>query len=746
MILIFSIASATLIITPLIIILLLAMPFFEKKYTAGGRHILWILVMVCLCLPFVSFVPNPAIQIHMPIPNSAAADKTAQIVNPLVAGLENTLSFNNNVTEGIAPSIEGSNLMENNPQLNNNQRITGNNAVISPSDQASDPLRLPLADIFDIILFLWSAGIFISLAYHTVNHFSFKRFVRRWSVPESDTNNVIIFNDLVLSMGINNLIELKRCKGIKAPMLIGFIKPSVLLPALNYEAEDLEFIFRHELTHYKRRDLWYKLALVIIKSIYWFNPAVHLMTKQANKDIETICDTLTVRGLSMEYRKRYSKIILSMASGARFYRSQLTTHFLGGKNMLKQRFSNILGGAKKSGIMLFVFMGVVVVSIGLMFGINFNPTHADVLAAIQTASDESTGIDLNVSPIGTIYHEDVTALSDSELLMVDEDMDSNSGTVLTGIFDGHEVEGIMLGSINFNNSGAVGRLAAASGDGAWVVVVFPGTDVLWFIPPGYEITEENSIPKTFDEWIYETYGITSSDTAAIDDLLEQSYRNNSYRSLFIIGHLNEGSSAKILELFYRSAEDSKSGIFSTLQSSVAHNITTEEWDEIGESAYKRGDTSIFSLAAGYLSDDKMSELFTRSIAESNSSFFSLLRSRASSSMTTEDWDKIGENAYGRGDTSIFSLAAGYLSDDKISELFTRSIMESNPSFFSLLQSRASSSMTKEDWDEIGEMVFNRGDTAIFSLVLSKISQEERERLLTRAIAENRTAFVSLLQR
>ncbi|MCL2704488.1 MAG: hypothetical protein FWE91_12950, partial [Defluviitaleaceae bacterium] len=150
--------------------------------------------------------------------------------------------------------------------------------------------------------------------------------------------------------------------------------------------------------------------------------------------------------------------------------------------------------------------------------------------------------------------------------------------------------------------------------------------------------------------------------------------------------------------------------------------------------------------AGYLSDDKIRELFTRSIAESNSSFFSLLRSRAASSMTKEGWDEIGENAYGRGDTSIFSLAAGYLSDDKISELFTRSIMESNPSFFSLLQSRASSSMTKEDWDEIGEMVFNRGDTAIFSLVLSKISQEERERLLTRAIAENRTAFVSLLQR
>jgi len=184
-------------------------------------------------------------------------------------------------------------------------------------------------------------------------------------------------------MKIRGLIRLERCKGIKAPMLIGLMKPVILLSDSYYNAEDLAFIFRHELTHYKRRDLWYKLVLVTMKSIYWFNPAVHLMASQANKDIETVCDALTVFGMSIDRRKRYSEIILSAASGARGCRSQLTTYFLGDNNMLRQRFSNILGAAKKSGAAIFITIGACVILFGFLVSFNFaqNPPEASVKTA-----------------------------------------------------------------------------------------------------------------------------------------------------------------------------------------------------------------------------------------------------------------------------------------------------------------------------------------------------------------------------
>jgi len=319
--LLLSLASVSLIITPLIILLLFAAPFLERKYTAGGRYLMWILVMGCLCLPFASFIPRPAVQIHVPVPAAASSYDIRRINN----------------TAGLAG--DGS-------RRDGGETVSRGVPVLS-AEPARESINPSSANLFDVIRIVWFAGIFLSVAYHAANHLMFKRFVRRWGMPEPDPGYLQIFNETARRMGIVRALGLKRCKGIKTPMLMGFIKPAVLLPDLSCDEEDLRFIFRHELTHYKRRDLWYKLALMITISIHWFNPAVHLMIKQANKDIETICDTLTVHGMDMGLRKKYSEMLLTSCVGRRVCRSRLTTNFIGGKRMLKQRFLNILGKKAK---------------------------------------------------------------------------------------------------------------------------------------------------------------------------------------------------------------------------------------------------------------------------------------------------------------------------------------------------------------------------------------------------------------
>ena len=67
MTLLYSLASATLIMTPLIMLFLLLTPLLDRKYAVGGRYVLWILVMAGLCVPFVPFRPFPAIQIDVPV-------------------------------------------------------------------------------------------------------------------------------------------------------------------------------------------------------------------------------------------------------------------------------------------------------------------------------------------------------------------------------------------------------------------------------------------------------------------------------------------------------------------------------------------------------------------------------------------------------------------------------------------------------------------------------------------------------
>lgn len=83
-----------------------------------------------------------------------------------------------------------------------------------------------------------------------------------------------------------------------------------------YSDEEIKVILKHELTHYKRHDLWYKLLLICANGIHWFNPIIYFMVRQANRDLEYSCDDAVVGNEDMEYRKAYSKTILkSMKKG-----------------------------------------------------------------------------------------------------------------------------------------------------------------------------------------------------------------------------------------------------------------------------------------------------------------------------------------------------------------------------------------------------------------------------------------------
>ena len=58
---------------------------------------------------------------------------------------------------------------------------------------------------------------------------------------------------------------------IKTPMLFGYSKPIIVLPHRRYHEEEAEMILRHEIQHYKNRDLWYKFLIMFVCDLYWFN-------------------------------------------------------------------------------------------------------------------------------------------------------------------------------------------------------------------------------------------------------------------------------------------------------------------------------------------------------------------------------------------------------------------------------------------------------------------------------------------
>ena len=59
------------------------------------------------------------------------------------------------------------------------------------------------------------------------------------------------------SLNINRLISLAESSAIQAPIIIGHLKPMILIPigmCTSLSTEQLETIFLHEITHIRRKD------------------------------------------------------------------------------------------------------------------------------------------------------------------------------------------------------------------------------------------------------------------------------------------------------------------------------------------------------------------------------------------------------------------------------------------------------------------------------------------------------------
>ena len=367
------IGSANLIVTPFILLVLLAVPLLDKKFAPTGRRALWAMVMVGLVWPFAAFITphRPAVPISVNLPAPAISETATPQFQPVRKPyqLEN-FDYGAWDTFQLVPKLDQ--LI--NDHLGTQSMYLHHDPVFEPAPlQEVLPTTRRLAINFTMpnirLLHLWLLGMVIFALYQCFMHIKLMCFMKRWQMPVPD-DILAVFESEKHGININKAVGLVYVKNIPSTMLTGLLRPTVCLAHTEYTHEELSLIFRHELTHYKHKDLWYKLALVAIRCLYWYNPIVHLMARQACKDLETLCDHATTQGMDIHERKFYSNIILRMA--AKPVRSPLTTHISGGKNMMKQRLMNILQESRPSNKKILVMLGAVLLIAGFFIGFNFN--------------------------------------------------------------------------------------------------------------------------------------------------------------------------------------------------------------------------------------------------------------------------------------------------------------------------------------------------------------------------------------
>lgn len=221
----------------------------------------------------------------------------------------------------------------------------------------------------DIIAVVWCLGGIAFISAHMLSYLHYRKRLMRQGMPIEDEEIAGLLSELKNELGIKGGISLWKYSRAASPMLMGFFKPVIVLPKEDYSRDELFFILKHELVHYKRHDIWLKLLLVVAKGIHWFNPVVWMMQREAVIDMEMSCDERVIKNADYDVKKAYTETLLSTIHRQYAGQTLLSTQFKGGKQIMKKRFQNILsGGKKRNGLLLFTGIAVMTMGLGMLVG------------------------------------------------------------------------------------------------------------------------------------------------------------------------------------------------------------------------------------------------------------------------------------------------------------------------------------------------------------------------------------------
>jgi len=187
-------------------------------------------------------------------------------------------------------------------------------------------LSLPLTFV-QVLFAVWITGVIVTSVWA---FFSYQRFMKKMKAScfilseESEVRK--LFNKNVNRMNLSTAIEIAYCNCNMSPVFIGIFKPIIVLPIYKIPNDELDMIIKHELIHFKKKDLWIRRAVLIASIVHWYNPFVYLLQKEVHLWSELSCDEDVVMEMSQTERKKYGETILNMIERANLHPD---SYFLG---------------------------------------------------------------------------------------------------------------------------------------------------------------------------------------------------------------------------------------------------------------------------------------------------------------------------------------------------------------------------------------------------------------------------------
>ncbi len=294
-----------------------------------------------------------------------------------------------------------------------------------------------IAPSLPLIVLMWWIGMVFFLLRLSVSYLWWNSLRHRQHLPVP-TAWEDRFQALKKNMKIGRSVQLRLSELVSGPVLIGQLKPLVLLPIAlvnQLSVKEVEAILAHELAHLQRYDYLLNAIQLFLEAVFYYHPAIWWLGTEIRMLREQCCDDLAIRytGNSLTY----AKTLLTVAEHQRQLPSQFALGLLGGnKRQLLHRIQRILNQPVKQPDMREKF-AVTSVLLSLALLVSLTAGWSWPMATNFTSDEHPTLIFIDTLPQGSIHME------------IEEDGEAMDVTVKNGKIQQLKINGEVIPEADF---------------------------------------------------------------------------------------------------------------------------------------------------------------------------------------------------------------------------------------------------------------------------------------------------------
>ena len=230
--------------------------------------------------------------------------------------------------------------------------------TVGPAGEGQVHAGLTLPSPLTAAAVVWLLGAAGMLAVQTAAYLRWRHAVKRWERPAPAWVEPVV-RAAAIEAGLSCQPRVRQSPLVASPMVAGMVSPTLLLPKNLPPREELAMICAHEMAHCRRRDIQRKLLILLVRAVHWFNPLVHWMAGQAQREIELACDETVAASRPPQWRQAYCQALLHAIDAAGQPAPVLSTRFALEKQEIMRRFARVMRPVKgKKGAAVFGLMAL----------------------------------------------------------------------------------------------------------------------------------------------------------------------------------------------------------------------------------------------------------------------------------------------------------------------------------------------------------------------------------------------------